>query len=71
MILKLGKNTLKKSAGECKAFLKDRYKKDSTVSEADIDETINHYYPKEEEDKKAKLDGNTSTTASKSPASKK
>ena len=71
MILKLGKNTLKKSAGECKAFLKDRYKKDSKVTATDIDETIDHYYPKEEEDKKAKLDGNTSTTAQKSSAAKK
>lgn len=71
MVLKLGKNTLKKSAGECKAFLKERYKKDSTVTTKDIDDTIEHYYPKEEEDKKAKLNGNTSATEQESSTPKK
>jgi len=71
MVIKLGKNTLKKSAGECKAFLKERYNKDSKITPSDIEETIEHYYPKEEADKKAKLDGDTIAAKQESPTSKK
>ena len=76
MILKLSKNTLKKSAAECKKFLEERYSKklhkdDVDVSKKDIQDTIDHYYPKEEEEKKAKLNGNTSATEQESSTPKK
>lgn len=71
MKLKLGKNLLKKSAGEVKALLEKRYKDNKDVSKDDIQKAIDHYYPKEEEEKKAKLNGDTSATEPKPSAPKK
>lgn len=62
---------MKKTAGECKAILKERYKKDPSVTVADIDAAIERHYPDEEKKKKARLNGDAGTDEQKSPPAKK